>query len=112
MGIWAMLEGFTDASDLLRCGVYILRLRGKVVFVGKAQKGMLAKIATHRSLARKHVPIWLPIRGVVFDEVLIRSVHPDKLDEVYDDLVDTYQPMQNVPSPFVTQTPATIIRRI
>lgn len=107
-----MLDQFVDASDLLRCGVYILRLHGKVVFVGKAQKGMLAKIATHRSLARKHVPAWLPVRGIVFDEVLIRAVHPDRLNEVYDDLVDTYQPMQNVPSPFITQPSPTIIRRI
>lgn len=90
-----MLEAFTDITDILRGGVYILRYRDQIVYVGKARGSMLARIASHRSLARKSSPDWLPIKGVVFDEILVQPVHPDRLDATYQSLVDRYQPRFN-----------------
>lgn len=105
------MEGFTDVSGLIRCGVYLLLQRGRVVFVGKAGKSMLAKIAAHRSLARKSVPDWLPIKGIPFDQVLIKTVHPDQLESTYLDLVLEFNPHYNLPAPAFAPPPASAIHR-
>ncbi len=79
------MDGFDDISDLLRGGVYILRYRNRTVFVGKA-KSMLPLIAAHRSNARQTLPTWFPVRGIVFDQILIRPCHPDRIDQLYESL--------------------------
>lgn len=78
-----MFDDFSDVSDLLRGGIYILLYRSKVVFVGKTDKAMLGRITTHRTLARQKSSILQKLDGVIFDQILIRPVHPDRLDETY-----------------------------
>lgn len=106
------MDGFVDATALVKGGVYILLLRGKVVFVGKATSAMLPRIAAHRSLARKSTPAWLPIRGITFDQVFIKAVHPDRLEAEYLELVLEHNPIYNLPSPAFTKPEIQITRRV
>lgn len=107
-----VIDGFTDVSALLRGGIYILISRGEVVFVGKASSQMLARITTHRSLAKKSAPPWVPIQGVVFDQVLIRQVHPDQIDEIHSALIDVYSPRHNIRIPFPSVPQPQLTRRL
>lgn len=84
-----IFAGFTDVTEAMAGGVYVLLLRGRPVFVGTASKEMLAKISVHRTNARQTIPSWFPVQGVVFDQVLVRRVHPDQLSAVYTDLCET-----------------------
>jgi excinuclease UvrABC nuclease subunit len=84
-----------DVSAILRPGVFVLSHRGKVVFVGKS-KCPLELIAAHRSLARKRVPEWMPIKGIVFDSITVTPEHPDRIDALYQSLIDQHQPHYNV----------------
>lgn len=92
------LEGFTDASAMLRCGVYALVYRGVVVYVGKS-KCMLGRVYSHRSLytskRRKEVPSWLPTKGILFDGIHVRPCSPDLVDALEYDLINTYKPKYN-----------------
>ena len=85
------LDGFTDASEILRAGIYLLLSRGRVVFVGKSSKPMLPIIATLRSKDRPKF-----LQRIDFDQVLIRTVHPDRLNETYYSLIAEYQPKHNM----------------
>jgi len=86
-----IFDGFSDVSELLGGGVFLLLAKGSVVFVGRANSStMLAKIAHARGKDR---PKWLPT--IRFDQVLIRKVHPDKINDLYFDLIAEYQPKYN-----------------
>ena len=77
------MDGFIDVTAVLRSGVYILRLRGRVVFVGQG-KVVLAKVYAHRAHRRgQPAPAWLPTRPIEFDEVFIKTCRVDLLDTVY-----------------------------
>jgi excinuclease UvrABC nuclease subunit len=94
-----VFDGFLDVSPLLRCGVYILTLRGKVVYVGKA-KQMLARIYQHRELwvqARRgtKMPSFLAQKGVQFDAVYVKPCHPDRVDSLERELIARYRPKYN-----------------
>lgn len=84
------LAGFVDATALVRAGVYVLAWRGEVVYIGKARGDMLVKLAALRSNDR---PSWLP--RIRFDQVLIREVHPDRLDSLRAELVAEFEPKHN-----------------
>lgn len=84
------LEDFADISEVLGGGIFILGYRGEVVFVGKSTRGMLAKIANYRA---KDLPKWFP--RITFDQVLIRYVHPDRLEATYAELLTEFQPKHN-----------------
>ena len=58
-------------------------LRGEVVFVGKASRVMLTRIAAHRSA---NVPTFL-LPNIRFDKVLVKFIHPDRLEATYQSLV-------------------------
>jgi hypothetical protein len=81
----AEVEGFTDASELLASGVFLLALRGTIVYVGKASGPMLAKLAATRSASR---PSCLP--RIEYDQILIRKVHPDRLEATFSELTARY----------------------
>ena len=100
------LEDFVDVSEVLGAGVYLLIAAGEVVFVGKASRVMLTRIAAHRS---GNVPSFL-LPNIRFDRVLCRFIHPDRLDSTYAELVATYQPRHNF-APRVIPT-ATLERRL
>lgn len=91
-----MLEGFVNASVLLKPGVYALVKDGVVVYVGQSKKP-LSRIEAHRSLwGRKKAPGWLPIRGILFDEVHVMPCLVEQLDEVERALIDLYKPKYNI----------------
>ena len=92
------IEGFFEVSQILRSGVYMLCHKGVVIYIGQS-KGMLARIAAHRSMwgakRRGKVPDWLPIKGILFDEVFIRPCPPDLLDELELEMIEIYKPKFN-----------------
>lgn len=95
------LSGFTNASEILRSGVYILVYRGTVIYVGKS-KAMLTRIYTHRNIylskrrGKAEVPWWLPVPGIQFDEVHIRPCPLAQLDELEQSMIELYKPKYNV----------------
>lgn len=86
------IPGFLDITGLSAAGVYLLLLEGEVVHVGKARDNLFAKAASLRSRPKS---LGLPAH----DQVLIREVHPDSLDRVYDSLMETYFPVRPVAIP-------------
>lgn len=94
-----MTDDWIDLSPALRHGVYLLKLRGRVVFVGRG-KVPLELIAGHRSLAGKATAYWLPFRGITFDEVLLRPSHPDRSAAEVSALILEHDPTGNrIPAP-------------
>lgn len=91
------VTGFINATEMLRSGVYMLVLRGEVVYIGQA-KAMIVRVCTHRSNARKTLPSWMPpsAKGIVFDEVLIRPCPVHLLDSLEYDLINLYKPRHNI----------------
>jgi len=74
---------------------------------------MLARIYAHRNLARKRVPSWLPIRGVVFDTVEVIPCHPDRIDALERGLIELYRPVCNRTfNPDPSPTPTTVIAHL
>jgi hypothetical protein len=92
-----VLDGFTNISDALRCGIYALCYRGQVIYVGQS-KCMLVRVYSHRHARNKkaaQLPSWFPIRGIVYDEVHVLPVHPDRLDEVEREMINRFKPKLN-----------------
>jgi len=92
------LEGFTAVSEILRSGVYALAYKGEVVYVGKS-KAMLARVYTHRQVwAQKrkgNTPAWLNVKGILFDSIFVRPCHPDQIDALEREMINTYKPKHN-----------------
>lgn len=94
------LEGFVEISPCLKSGVYALVAKGKVIYVGKS-KSMIARINAHR---RKWIDKrkgskasdFIPIPGLLFDEIHIRPVPLDQLDRVETEMINKYKPRYNV----------------
>lgn len=102
-----MLEGFKDVSVVLKPGIYALIKDGVVVYVGQSKRP-LDRVYSHRSLwGRKRTPGWLPIRGILFDEVHVLPCRVEDLDEVERALIDLYKPKYNIklksPHPVATE---------
>ena len=96
---YVQLEGFTDVTTLLRAGVYALVKRGVVIYVGKS-KSLYARIYAHRHYANraargKTIPSWLPVKGLVFDEVHIRPCALEELDALEHAMINRYKPHYN-----------------
>ena len=88
------LPGFVNVSQVLRSGIYALVYRGEVVYIGQS-RAMIVRVYSHRSNARRATPAWMPIKGVVFDEVHVMPCPLDKLDELEYDLINLYKPRGN-----------------
>ena len=93
------LDGFTDVSALLRAGVYALCKRGVVIYVGKS-KSLYSRIYTHKHFANrgakgKPLPDWLPVKGIQFDEVFIRTCRVEDLDALETEMINLYKPRYN-----------------
>ncbi len=82
---FAAPAGFADVSELLAAGVFLLVAAGEVVYVGRANGPMLSRIAAMKSTDR---PRCIP--AIAFDQILIRPVHPDRLNSLYYDLKAKY----------------------
>ena len=91
-----ILEGFTNISESLRCGIYALAMKGKVIYIGKS-KCMLVRIYSHRNAKSKKgsLPSWFPVKGIAFDEVHVQPCHPDRLDKLEFDMINLYKPRLN-----------------
>jgi len=109
-----IVEGFFEVSSILRSGVYVLVHKGVVIYVGKS-KGMLSRIYAHKSMwgqkARGKVPDWLPIKGILFDEVFVRPCPVDLLDELELEMINLYKPKFNtrLKSPGATDRPFSVV---
>lgn len=108
------IPGFHEISDSLRSGVYLLAHRGVVIYIGQA-KTLLGRIYTHRNLwsqkARgKRGPDWMPIKGILFDEVHICPCPLDRLDILEREMIAIYKPKFNInlKSPGLADAPATL----
>lgn len=93
------LEGFANVSWILKSGVYALLKNGVVIYIGQS-KGMISRIATHRSQwgaksRGKPSPDWMPTKGILFDEVWVRPCSLDVLDELEREMIDLYKPKFN-----------------
>lgn len=90
------LDGFVDVSQMLRSGVYALGYRGKVVYVGQS-KCMLVRVYSHRNARSKkgRLPSFYPVKGIVYDEIHVMPVHPDRLDEVEREMINRFKPKFN-----------------
>lgn len=94
------LEGFTDISASLRSGVYALIAKGQVIYVGKS-KAMIGRINAHRKKwidKRRKVPgaDWIPIPGLLFDEIHIRPCRLEDLDRLEVEMINRYKPKYNI----------------
>lgn len=76
------VPGFTDVTDRPNSGIYLLCRAGRVVRICKVRKNFLETVSGLRSRPRT--------LSVEFDQVLIRACHPDEIDGVYQDLINTY----------------------
>lgn len=95
----AGLAGFEDITPILRSGVYALVLRGSVIYIGQA-KNLYSRIYAHRSMANRaakghKLPSWLPVRGLVFDEVHVRPCPIHLLDVLEYEMINLYKPRHN-----------------
>lgn len=92
------IEGFTNVSVTLSGGVYLLVRKGEVIYVGKAKR-MLNRLTAHLSVwaakKKERIPSWMPIRGIYYDEVLVKPTHPDLIDAEEARLIDLYRPRYN-----------------
>ena len=95
------MEGFIDCSQMMRGGVYLLKHRGEIVYVGKA-KCFLSRIYSHRSMWSKarsgaKVAHWLTdiCKGLIFDGIYLRPCAPEIADRLEHELIALYKPKHN-----------------
>ena len=87
-----------DFSDILKPGVYLLGLHGRVVFVGRSHC-MLMSIAAHRTAAKgPRLPEWFPIKGIIFDSLPLIATSYDRTLTLSQALIDFHKPTHNVHS--------------
>ena len=97
-----------DVSAILGQGVFLLWHRGDVVYIGHA-KSMLEMISAHAHGARRSLPPWFPIRGIVFDRVeVIPGAGPSTLAA----LITIHAPRYNAPTATVIPIPTSLRRRV
>lgn len=95
------MEGFLDCSQMMRGGVYLLKHRGEIVYVGKA-KCFLSRIYSHKSMWSKvrkgeKIPSWVKdmCKGVIFDGVYLRPCAPEIADKLERELIALLKPKHN-----------------
>lgn len=88
------LSGFISVSEVLKSGVYALVHHGVIVYIGKS-KTMIARIYTHRAQWGKKSMPWLPVKGILFDEVFVRPCPLHLLDSLEYDMINLYKPKFN-----------------
>lgn len=96
------MDGFVDASVMMRGGVYLLKHRGEIVYIGKA-KNFLARTYSHRSIwsrqrSKDKVPAWLAqtCKGIIFDQIFLRPCAPEVADALERELIALYKPRHNI----------------
>lgn len=94
------IDGFTDISQCLRAGVYLLVAKGVVIYVGKS-RAIIARINAHRRKwidkrkGRKDSD-FIPIPGLLFDEIHIKTCMVEELDNLEREMINLYKPKYNI----------------
>ena len=93
------IEGFSNASAVLKGGVYVLVHKGEVVYVGKSKR-LLNRLAAHMSAwaakRKEKMPWTIAKLGIYYDEVHIRPEHPDRIDALEQAMIELYKPRHNI----------------
>lgn len=94
-----MLDGLIDCSPMMQGGVYVLLHRREIVYIGKA-KNFLARIYTHRSVWSRQrkgdkIASWLPVKGIIFDQIYLRPCRPEIADSLERELIASHNPKHN-----------------
>lgn len=88
-------EGFIDVTDILESGVYMLLLKGLVVYVGQS-KCMANRIYTHLSARHKRKQSgWQKLKPIPFDGVYICPCGVEELDSIEREMIAKYNPRYN-----------------
>lgn len=85
----------SDITDVLKPGVFLLGLHGRVVYVGKA-RCMLVALANHitRNRVRNSIE-WLPIKSISFDNIEIIPCELVRAASLAAALITLYSPIHN-----------------
>lgn len=78
----ASIPGFTDMDHRVNSGIYLLCQRGRIVRICKVRKNFAEVVAGLRSRP--------PVLSSAFDQILVRTCHPDEIDSIYAELISTY----------------------
>jgi hypothetical protein len=106
-----------DVTEIMRPGVYLLRLGPVVVYIGKA-KCLLVGLGMHMAIRnRPALPAWFPIPRVAFDRIaIIPCGDPAKLHTLHAALVELHRPVHTrsdlrTPEPTLTAPSPALVRR-
>src|SRR6266478_8507493 len=93
---------FMDITKLMHCGVYCLRRKGEVVYVGKSKKPMV-RLSTHiRNRGKELAKSWAPDtgpalngKGINFDGIWFLPCMLGQLDTLENHMIRKYLPRHN-----------------
>lgn len=92
-------EKFFNVTQVLRAGIYFLCWQGEVVYIGQSKR-LYARIYAHKhnysSRRGGKAPSWLPVKGIIFDEVHVRPCLLEQLDYLERDYIRQFRPKHNV----------------
>lgn len=89
------MDGFVNASMMLRPCVYALAWKGEVVYVGASRRAVM-RLYTHvRARQGRVLPRFRKL-GFRFDEVWIRECGIEDLGRVEREMIERYRPRHNV----------------
>lgn len=84
-----------NVSDLLKPGVYLLGLRGRVTYIGKA-RCILVALATQTLRNRnRELPSWFPVKVIPFDSIEIIPCDTTRATELAVALIAMHAPIHN-----------------
>lgn len=91
------LDGFTDCSSILSGGIYVLKFRKQIVYIGQS-KCILSRVYTHRTNRGQKKPMWVKAmaRGILFDQILMLPVKPEDRNSLEAKLIAYYKPKYNI----------------
>lgn len=89
----------TDASDLLKPGVFVLSLGDRVVYVGIAKR-LLDALGNHSLRNRRFQPAWFPVKPIHFNRIEILPCDPSRARLIQQALIALHDPFHNrAPTP-------------
>ncbi len=90
--------GWMDVSATLGAGVYALKRRGVVVYIGQSVK-LFARLSGYFNQQSRQRQVKFGsrvVKGIAFDEVWVMAVAIEDLDEIEEALIRKYLPKYNV----------------
>lgn len=93
------MDDWIDVSAMLGPGVYALRAKGVVIYIGQAKR-LYSRVYAHRynwaAKQKGRNQDWLGIRGFAFDEVLVFPCPLHRLAGLEREMIARYQPRYNI----------------